>query len=41
MIPEKSNNSNGIEVNGIYFETLVSERKYNLPIFGQEIPMKF
>lgn len=41
MIPEKSNNSSGIQVDGIYFETLVSEPKYNLPIFGQEIPMKF
>jgi len=34
MTLEKSNNSRGIEVDGIYFETLVSERKYNLPIFG-------
>lgn len=41
MTPDKSNNSSGIEVDGIYFETLVSERKYNLPIFGEETPIKF
>jgi hypothetical protein len=41
MTLEQSNNSSGIEVDGIYFETLVSERKYNLPIFGEETPMKF
>ncbi|NDJ22613.1 hypothetical protein GS682_13420 [Nostoc sp. B(2019)] len=41
MTPNKSNNSSGIEVNGIYFETLVSALKYNLPIFGEETPIKF
>ncbi|MFN6561952.1 MAG: hypothetical protein RMY28_019450 [Nostoc sp. ChiSLP01] len=41
MASGKSNNSSGIEVDGIYFETLVSERKYNLPIFGEETPIKF
>lgn len=41
MTPDKSNNSSGIEVDGIYFETLVSERKYNIPIFEEETPIKF
>lgn len=41
MTPDNSNSSSGIEVEGIYFETLVSDRKYNIPIFGEETPIKF
>ncbi|MDF2387873.1 hypothetical protein JMG10_40905 [Nostoc ellipsosporum NOK] len=37
----ESNNPNAIEVDGICFETLISEEVVYLPNFGEETPVKF
>jgi hypothetical protein len=41
MTSFQTSDSNAVEVDGIRFETVVPERSYRLPKYGEETPMKF
>jgi hypothetical protein len=41
MTAFESNNKNAVEVDGIRFETIVPERSYRLPQYGEETPIQF
>jgi hypothetical protein len=41
MTAFESNNKNAVEVDGIRFETIVPERSYRLPKYGEETPIQF